>query len=466
MNSEYSQASASINEYGAKDAGLGFGRDRGYDEVHLMPRQTPSQNVFWYRQNKKQKRSITPLDKDRTADVVVVGGGMAGITCAEMLATLGADVVLVERDFLGAGASGKTSGFITPDSELELSDLVRNRGPKKAKQLWDFVTGGVDHIAKNIEKHGFDCDYQVQDSLFIANDAKGFSVVEHEHNGRIALGYKSKLYDAKSIGKVIGSEGYAGGVRYPDTFGMNGYLYCQAMKDVLAKKKVKIFEQSRASAITAEGIECNGKRIKAPKVVVCTDRFLPENGILKRDIYHAQTFLSISKPLKDAQVSKIFPKDQLMVWDTDLIYQYFRITGDNRLLLGAASMLYTYDRRERMKTSRIEKKMKAYFAKKFPQIPLEIESIWPGMLGVSKDFVPIAAQHEDKKHLYFLGGAAGLPWAAALGTYLAEKIMKGRKDLDAEFTHRRKFPVSHIAQRVLGTPNAFALSHGLVKYFR
>ena len=73
--------------------------------------------------------------------------------------------MVIEKDFCGSGASGKTSGFITPDSEIELSSLLDTYGPEKAKHIWEFVISGVESIRKNIERHGISCDYQKQDSL-------------------------------------------------------------------------------------------------------------------------------------------------------------------------------------------------------------------------------------------------------------------------------------------------------------
>lgn len=426
----------------------------------------PSSRVFWYGQHARPISSTPTLEGDERADVIVVGGGMAGLSCAEKLADLGASVVLVEKEFCGAGASGKTSGFITPDSELELSDLIRNRGPEKAKELWEFVCSGVEHIRHTVESHRIDCDYQVQDSLFIANSRKSFSEIQDEHHARILLGYASTLYDAHSIGTVVGSKDYAGGVRYPGTFGINSYLYCQGLKDSLRTRGVRIFENSPVTRITPEGVRCGQAQVKASKVVVCTDCFLPELGIAPLDIYHVQTFLSISKPLTDTQVRTIFPGERFMVWDSDLIYQYFRVTGDNRLLCGAASMLYTYDRSERLHTNRMLQKMQQYLQRKFPSLHIQIESIWPGLLGVTKDFVPLASQDTNHRNVYYIGGAAGLPWAAALGRYMAEKVRSGRSDLDSEFTPERSFPIGHIPQRLLGTRLTFALSHGIAKYFR
>lgn len=427
---------------------------------------SPQHKVFWEVQRHQAEQHLQSLDHDISADTVVVGAGMAGIMCAQALKDMGQKVVVVERDVCGAGASGKTSGFITPDSELELSDLVRNYGPQEAKKLWDFVASGVDDIRCTIEQQKIDCDYQVQDSLFIANDDKGFDVVKHEHETRVSLGYESHLYSKDEVSKHIGSSQYTGGVTYSGTFGMNSYLFCQGMRDVLRSQGVAVYERTPVKRITGGTVLAGGSTIQAQNVVVCTDRFLPELNIAPKDIYHAQTFLSISNPLSDADVARMFPDQHLMVWDTDLIYQYFRITGDNRLLLGAASMFYTYDRKERKTPKRIIEKMNKYVAKKFPWLKIDIEYVWPGLIGVTKDFAPIVACDSVHSNVCYIGGAAGLPWAAALGSYVAQKIVKGRKDLDDMLKPNRKYPVPYAVQNVIGTRNTFALSHGFAKYFR
>ncbi len=421
--------------------------------------------MYWREQQPRHAR-LPPLVHDARVDAVVVGGGVAGLSCAQGLSEQGLRVVLLEKDTCGGGASGRSSGFITPDSEMELSDLVRNRGAEEAKKLWEFVVGGVEAIRANIERHGIDCDMQVQDSLFLATSRKGAAVVHAEHEARKKFGYGSTLYDAETIRSVLGSEECCGGVRYPGTFGINAYLYCQAMRDILLQSGVVIHEQSPVTEIAEGEVRANGHTVRGDVVVLCLDRFLPDLGVLSKDVYHAQTFLAVSAPLTDAQVASIFPESRLMVWNTDLIYQYFRVTGDDRLLLGASSMLYTYEKVERAVAPRILRTMRAFVSQKFPQVPVEIEYFWPGLIGVSKDFLPLAARCGASSTLHFVSGATGLPWAAALGRYMAEKILSGRTDLDAEFDPARRFPVGHFAQGFLGKPIAFALSHGIVKYAR
>jgi len=398
--------------------------------------------------------------------VVVVGGGVAGLACAQALHEQGRKVVLLEKEECGVGASGRSSGFVTPDSEMELSSLVHHGGMERAKRLWEFVVSGVEDIRGNIQRHNIECDYQVQDSLFLANSPEGASRVIDEHDARIRLGYDSALYDAKIIRSILGSAECCGGVRYPGTFSINAYRYCQGMRDVLRDSGVVIHEHSCVTEIDDGRVVANGFTIRADAVLLCVDHVLPQFALLPNEVYHIQTFLAVSAPLTDAQMSTIFPESPLMVWDSDLIYQYFRLTGDDRLLLGASSLRYTYDRERASVVPRILDKMSAFARRKFPHTPIDLEYFWPGLIGVSKDLLPLAGQDAARPTISFVSGATGLAWAAALGRYLAEKLGSNRSDYDVEFDPKRHFAIDGTLQRFIGTPTAFALSHGIVKLRR
>ncbi len=425
---------------------------------------TPKNQVYWYTLRQPQTQS---LDKDISVDVAIVGGGMAGLMCAQAAREQGLSVAIIEAEFCGAGASGKSSGFITPDSELELSDLITAYGESEAKELWEFVLSGCEAIRKNILDYKFDCDYHVQDSLFIANTPKGEEKVQHEYQARKKLNYASKLYDANLVPHILGSNSYYGAVRYPGTFGITSYLYCQELKDVLVKQGVQVYERSFVKKLGDHTLWTDKHSVTAKSIVFCTDHFLADLGIVPQDIYHAQTFLSLSKPLTPEQRQQLFPVDRLMVWDTDLTYQYFRLTGEGRLLLGGASVLYTYLRHEKHSPHLIINKLQKYLQEKFPNLKIEFEYLWPGLIGVSKDFLPVAGQHQQWPHVYYIAGSAGLPWAAALGRYIAEQISTNKSSsLDRYFATPRDYPVNYSLQKVLGKPITFAISHGITKYFK
>ncbi|MDP3772157.1 MAG: FAD-binding oxidoreductase [bacterium] len=427
----------------------------------IMAHKIPT-SVYWY--TAKDPHPGESFSGELKTTVAVIGGGMAGLSCAQRLHDAGIPVAVIERDFCGAGASGKTSGFITPDSEVELSSLLATYGPEKAKRIWEFVLSGVGIIRENIRRYGISCDYQVQDSLFVANSPSGFRHVQKEHEARMRLGYASTLYDKnQAMSQIIGSQKYAGAVRYPETFGMNSYSYCRALRDTLHALGVPIYEQTTAERIDGTVIFTPGGRITADHIIVCTDRFIPDLGVLKKEIYHVQTFLGITKPLSPDQIKNIFPGSPFMAWDTDLVYNYFRITGDGRLLIGGGDLLYTYARNATDNTARFGRRLKNYLEKKFPSLSVEMEYLWPGMLGVSKDLLPIMGSDMHNKRIWYVGAATGLPWAAALGFYAAERVLNGRNEFDQDFSPERHFVVGPRMQAILSTPLTYALSHGIAK---
>lgn len=400
------------------------------------------------------------------ADVVVVGAGMMGLMCARTLAAHGLDVCTVEADTCGGAASGRSSGFITPDSELEFQDLVRRFGPPHARKLWEFALGGVELIRSAITADEIDCDFSAQDAFFVASSAGAAKTIAQEHRARDAAGFASTLYTTETWPRVLGGADYFGGLRFKGTFGMDAYRCCAGLRDRLLERGVRIYEQSPVVRISRDGVQTRAGEVRAAHVMVCTDRLLPRLGLAKTEIYHAQTFLAISEPLADATATRLFPDEPLMVWDTELVYHYFRLTREQRLLVGGGTLLSTYARRERHRPEQVARRLTQYLRTHFPEVDVRFAAAWPGLIGISKDFAPVIGRDPRRPNVHFAGGAAGLPWAAALGRALAERVATkhGSSEIESLLAVERGFPIGGTAQRLMGRQAAFALSHGWMKF--
>lgn len=424
--------------------------------------------IFW--QVGHDHTTITPpITHDQTTDVVVVGGGMAGLAAAERLSFAGKQVLLLEQEYIGAGASGKSSGMISQDSELGLTDLIENLGPEKARLLWDFVGKNLEHIRSNILTHHFDCGYQAQDYLCIANSERAMKKIHAEAASRRSFGYESTMYNATTIKTVVGGEGYAGGLRYPGTFAINSFRYAQAMKQLLIERGVKIFEQSKVTAVGNGKVTVNGVTVLAPKIVVCIDHFLPSLARLSRSVFHVESYIAVTTPLSESEIAQLFPSGPVMANDSDIVYQYFRLTSDRRLLIGGGDYRTTYAYSESKTPEHILPKLTTYLKEKFPYLQVTPQCVWPGLLGVTKDLLPIAGRDRDDASIHYVAGATGLAWATGLGRYVAEQILEDRHDYDDLFDPYRKFPfdpLMQLIQPLLTTPMTFGLSHAFVKYLR
>lgn len=423
----------------------------------------PDNQTYWYLSEEKPRVLI----EDATYDVVIIGGGMAGLSAAQSFKSRGLSVALLEKNFCGSGASGKSSGFINADSEISLMGFVDLYGQEKAMQIWDFGLNGVEFIRNNIKNYSLKCDYQEQDTLVLATSLKDFNAgLIKENKSYSDLGLRSTLYNKNELSNLINTDKYFGAIKYHDTFGINAYLYCKSMKKMLESLGVDIYEESPVLNIVRKSqdyniVQTHYANVKAKYIILCVDRFLPKFDILRNEIYQTQSFLAMSAPLTNVQVEKIFLDKRFMCWDTELTYKYFRITGDNRLMIGGTSIWDIYTDKEKYNNSYMFNQLVSYIKNKFPQIKVNFEYFWPGLIGVTKDIIPLAGKDKDNSNIYYISGAAGLPWAAGLGEYSAKSLIDKETRYDHFFDPYRKFPVNNFIQSIIGKKASFALSNYL-----
>lgn len=282
-----------------------------------------------------------------------------------------------------------------------------------------------------------------------------------EYNHRIKLGFRSNLYSKIELQKRINSSRYYGALEYLDTFGINGYLYCQNLKKALEKNlNIDIFEDTPALKVKDNIVLTQYAKIKAKYIIFCVDKYLPKFNILKDKIYQTQAFLTLSNPLSNSQVKEIFPDKPYMCWDTELVYNYFRLVDNNRLLIGGSSIWDIYSDTLDYNNIRMFKKLTNYIDSTF-KTNIKFDYFWSGLLGITKDIVPIAGQDKDNPNIYYISGATGLPWAAGLGEYSAKKLIDNIDAYDQIFDPYRKFKISGCIQTILGKKLTFALSNYL-----
>ena len=128
----------------------------------------------------KQFTYCPPLNKDIKCDVLVVGGGMSGISAAAEFLRQGLKVVVIDKNIIGGSSTGRSAGFLTPDSELELHQLVRRYGVEAAREIWEMPCRGIDRLVENIKKFEVECGLLKQDSLFLGLGKSGKEAVVDE----------------------------------------------------------------------------------------------------------------------------------------------------------------------------------------------------------------------------------------------------------------------------------------------
>src|ERR1051325_12235427 len=99
------------------------------------------------------------LARDEQVDVVIVGGGITGLTAAYLLAREGRSVAVLERDRCARIDTGHTSAHVTMVTDVRLSELVKSFGRDHAQAVWDAGFAAVSQIDEIVRSEGIDCGF-------------------------------------------------------------------------------------------------------------------------------------------------------------------------------------------------------------------------------------------------------------------------------------------------------------------
>ena len=120
-------------------------------------------------ENEVQLPCFPQLDGDLRTEVLIIGGGMAGLLCVWNLTRAGVNCVLIEENRIMHGVSGRTTAKLTSQHGLIYGRLLKEFGPERAKQYWQANELALDEF-RNLAKEG-DFDFQTQSSYIYATDS-------------------------------------------------------------------------------------------------------------------------------------------------------------------------------------------------------------------------------------------------------------------------------------------------------
>ena len=411
-----------------------------------------------------------PLTKDIKCDVLIVGGGFSGVSAAAEFLKKGLSVVLIDKNIIGGSSSGRSAGMLTPDSELELHQLVRRYGVKAAGEIWEAPVRGIERVVQTIQKYDIKAGLLHQDSLFLGLGKDGGHAVEEERECRESVGFTDqRVYDEDQLKEILGAQDYTAGIRYGGTYGINPLATLQGFKNLLIENGMQVYESTEMERLEGHTAYTHAGSVTADSIIIAIDKMSPSISPLSHEAFHAQTFLSVTEPLTDRELRILFPSgEQMQCWDSKLVYSYFRLTGDNRLLLGGGTPVTTY-LKDAYNNPRVIRKIIEDFRSHFPELAeLSFMQFWPGQIDMSRDLLPVIARPRELPHVRFILGCVGIPWATFCGSFAARMVL-GEADDDYRkfvnyFSNQRHFPLPISLGKVIGKPILFSLSNAWAKF--
>jgi glycine/D-amino acid oxidase-like deaminating enzyme len=361
-----------------------------------------------------------PLEGDRRADVVVVGAGYTGLSAALHLAERGAEVVVLDAAEPGWGASGRNGGQIIPGLKDDPDELERRFGEETGRRMWEIAGGAADFVFELIARHKIACHAERCGWIAAAPHTAALESLRSRTEQWQRRGAPVELLDAKRIGELTGTTGYAGGMLDRRAGALQPLVFVRGLARAAQQAGAAIHGGSlvRGLEVAPGGwrVDTQAGSVTVRSVILATNAYTDDLWPgLRRTVVPVQSYQVATRPLPEDVRRHVLPGGQV-VSDLRRILFYFRLDPAGRLLMGGRGPLD--DRGDPALFARLE----AVARRLFPQIgAASCEHRWSGRVALTADHLPHL--HEPRPGVLIgLGyNGRGVAMATVMGKLLADR---------------------------------------------
>jgi glycine/D-amino acid oxidase-like deaminating enzyme len=373
------------------------------------------------------------------ADAAVIGAGYLGLAAALHLAEAGIDVVVLDAEAPGWGASGRNGGQIIPGLKYDPDEIERHFGKERGARLWRFAGGTADVVFDLVARHQ------------LRAEARRTAWVQAIHSHKAAVRARDRAaqwqrrgapvayLDAKATAALVGNDRYVGAFVDRRAGALHPLSYARELARIAISKGAQIFGGSRVRSITREKRwrvrAASGASVGCDTVLVCTNAY--SDGLihgLAASIVAANSLQIATAPLPDAARRTILPGGEVLS-DTRNIIRYYRLDRDGRLIMGGRGP-YREPGPERDWAH-----LKRDVHDLFPALHgIEFTHRWGGRVAIHPDYLPHL--HEPAPDLLVAIGCQGrgIGWQTAIGIELAKRVLDRNHELPLPFVPVRPIP--------------------------
>ena len=371
------------------------------------------------------------------ADVVVIGGGYAGINAARELARSGVAVTVLEANTLGWGGSTRNGGIVHAGYKWSAGQLIKRYGHETGKALYQETLDSYQLVKRLIAEESIDCDFREVGHLELAYAPSHVPELQHMRAGLASVGVLAHLVPRERIREEIGSDAYYGALVVEGSGLLHPGRYFAGLVAAADRAGADLHEDVRARSIRrqADGrfvVETTRGAIGARDVFVATNGYT--DGVvpaLRRRIMGIGSFIIASEPLPEALARELSPRGRSF-FDTKNFLYYWHISADRRMIFGGRA---SFRPTSIDKTARI---LWQGLLEVHPQMAdYRIEYAWGGNVGFTFDRMPHVGRTRDG--VTYALGCCGT--GVALMTYLGTRVGEWLAGGEAPALTKLRFPI-------------------------
>ena len=376
------------------------------------------------------------------ADVVIAGGGFAGLSTALELTAAGAKVVLLERDFCGFGASGRNAGYLSGGQGVKFGLFAKRLGEEKTREITRFYQEGVTYVEERLRKHAIDCDYLQTGLLRAAVHPSQRGPLREKMEAGAYYGAPATFLESDELRRRGIPPAFLCAVHTPNGGTLHPGKYVMGLRRAALEAGVKIFEDSallswdegrRIICRTASGTA------RAQFLVLATNAYTPGLGVLGNRISPIRVSGLETEPLSAEQLAALGWTGREGIVTPHITMESHRLTVDNRLVLTTKRIDYLYGSRTPNEPDEAAYRalVEALYTR-FPMIgDVTINACWSGYISLAQDGLPMVGESGSNGNILHTAGCSGhgVGTQSLIGRLLAEHIGGNKPPLLAALRH-------------------------------
>jgi len=358
------------------------------------------------------------LDDDAQADVVVVGGGITGLTTAYLLARAGRRVILLERGRCAAIDTGHTSAHLTMVTDTRLTALAKGLGRTHAQAVWDAGLAAIARIDDIVREHSIDAAFEWVDGYLHA-PRKGEARDTSEDLRADAALANELGFDAEFLESVPLLD--RPGVRFANQARLHPRRYLAGVSQAFVAAGGRIHEHSEVDEFCDDprGVKANGHTVTCGDVVIATHNPLVGfGGMAGATLFQTKLALYTSYVIAGRVARGVVP--DALWWDTADPYQFLRVDPqrDHDVVIFGGEDHKTGQHDD---TEACYRRLEGQLSAIVPDV--ELTHRWSGQVIETPDGLPYIGRSAD--HQYSATGYAGngLTFGTLAGIMISDALL-------------------------------------------
>ena len=350
----------------------------------------------------------------------------------------------------GFGASGRNAGFSSTLFGMAKDLTAKMHGKENAMNAHNYMVDAANYVEKTIHKHNINCDYEKTGSLLVATTAPQVKRVDHELSVADSWGLEGiEAWDKGRLTEEFQTQSFCRGMFDSHTALLNPALWGRGLMQMAKEAGAKIHEMSPVVSIEEKS---TGFHIRTPEGDLHADRLVYATNaysVLFPHLSAKQTpifqHIVLSEPLTSTQLQSIGWLSRCGLEDARSQLHYFRLTADNRILMGGGNIAPSFGRKLNYDSNKkVFDHLEYHLIKLFPQLRgLKFTHRWGGPVSITLDVTPSIGYLGDKKRALYSVGLLGhgVSMAPYNGLCLAELLAGHRsKRTEMFFVERKSIP--------------------------